>query len=350
MAKLKAHEVDAFLAKFAPGYRIFLIYGPDRGLVSERARIVAAGTKVPLDDPFAVIKLDASAINSDPARLADEVLTVSMFGGDRLVWVKDAGNEKGFVEALKALAGQTLDSVTVIIEADDLKPSSSLRSLCENAQTIMALPCYADDARAIDRLIDTERASSRLTISLEARALLKNNLGGDRLASKGEIEKLILYCMGQGRIEVSDVEAAIGDVSMSTMDELIDAMLAGDPIKLDEAFSRINERGTTVQSILSIVTRQISGLMDQRSGMDRDGKTAAAAVASARPPVFFTRKPLVERILGSTTTTVFLRYLERIQATVLESRKNADLGTAICHRTLLSIALEQARGHQGQRR
>lgn len=350
MAKLKAHEVDAFLAKSAPGYSIFLVYGPDRGLVSERARIIATGTKIPLDDPFAVIKLDASTINSDPARLADEALTVSMFGGNRLVWVKDAGNEKGLVEALKALAGQTLESATVIIEADDLKPSSALRALCESAQTVLALPCYADDDRAIDRLIDAELAKSKLTISLEARALLKNSLGGDRLASKGEIEKLVLYCLGQGRIELSDVAVAIGDVSISSMDELVDAMLGGDPIKMDEAFSRINERGTSVQSILSTITRQLSSLMDQRFSMDRDGKTAAATVASARPPVFFARKPLVERILGSTTTSVFLRYLKRIQSTVLESRKNADLATAICHRALLSIALEQARSRSNQRR
>ncbi len=344
MAKLKAHEVDGFLAKSAPGYRIFLVYGPDRGLVSERAKFIAAGTRIPLDDPFSVVRLDASAVNSDPARLADEALTVSMFGADRLVWVKDAGNEKGLIDALKGLTAKTLDSATIIIEADDLKPSSGLRSLCENAPTVMALPCYADDARAIDRLIDTELASASLTISLDARTLLKNSLGGDRLASKSEIQKLVLYCLGQGRIEEADVEAAIGDVSVSTMDELVDAMLGGDPAKVDEAFARINQRGTSVQSILSTVNRQLSGLMEQRFGMDRDGKTAAAAVASARPPVFFARKPLVEKILGSTPTAVFLRYLERIQTTVLESRKNAELGSAICHRTLLSIALEQARG------
>jgi DNA polymerase III subunit delta len=350
MAKLKAHEVDAFLAKSAPGYRIFLLYGPDRGLISERARQIAVNTKIPLNDPFSVIKLDASAINSDPARLADEALTVSMFGGDRLVWVKDAGNEKGLIDSLKALSAKTLDSVTIIIEADDLKPSSGLRLLCETAQTVVALPCYADDARAIDRLIDAELANASLTISLEARVFLKNSLGGDRLASKSEIEKLVLYCLGQGRIEVSDVESAIGDVSITTLDELVDSMLSGNPVKLDEAFSRIDARGTSVHSILSTVTRQLSSLMDQRFGMDRDGKTAAAAVTSARPPVFFTRKPLIEHILTATGTSVFLRFLERIQTTVLESRENADLASALCHRTLLLITLEQSRARTSQRR
>lgn len=350
MAKLKAHEVDTFLAKSAPGFRIFLVYGPDRGLVSERAKLIATAAKIPLDDPFAVIRLDAATIQADPARLADEALTVSMFGGDRLVWIKDAGNEKGLVDALKAVAAKPLEAVTLIIEADDLKPTSALRALCENAQTIMALPCYADDARAIDRLIDTEMAAAGLTISIEARALLKNSLGGDRLASRNEIEKLILYCRGQGRVNEADVVAAIGDVSAASVDELVDAMLGGDPVKLDDAFGRVTGRGTSVQAVLSTVMRQLNGLLEQRFGMERDGKSAAAAIASARPPVFFARKPLVERVLGATSVSVLLRYLERIQQTVLESRKNAALAEAICHRALLSITLEQARGHNVQRR
>jgi DNA polymerase III subunit delta len=342
MAKLKAHEVDGYLAR-PLAHRIVLIYGPDRGLVSERAKAVAAATKVPLDDPFSVVKLEASLIQADPARLADEALTVSMFGGDRLVWIKDAGNEKGLVDALKPLTAIPLESATILIEADDLKPASGLRSLCENAAAAMALPCYADDSRAVDTLIDRELAAASLTISLDARNLLKSSLGGDRLASRSEIEKLVLYCRGQKRVEIADVEDAIGDVSSTTADELVDAMLGGDVRAFDAAFSSMTAKGPGVQGLLAIVTRQVSNLAEQRFGMDRDGKTAAAAVAAARPPVFFTRKAVVERILASTPAPRFLGYLERIQDAVLQSRKEADLATAIIHRLLMGITLEQAR-------
>jgi DNA polymerase-3 subunit delta len=343
MAKLKAHEVDGFLSRAGNGYHIFLIYGPDRGLVSERASQIAKSTKVPLDDPFSVIKLDASTLNADPARLADECLTVFMFGGDRLVWVKDAGNEKGLVEAVKSISQAELQGVTLIIEADDLKPASGLRSTCENAVTIMALPCYADDDRGVDRLIDTELAKYGLTITLDARSALKNSLGGDRLASRGELEKLALYCMGAKQVTREDIDFAIGDVSSSSLDELIDTVIGGSPAKLDEVFAKLTERGTSAQTILLMTTRQLSQLMDQRSSMEKDGKTAAAMVASARPPVFFTRKALVERVLGGTPVKTFLRYLDKIQTAVLESRKNASLADAICQRTLLAIAVEQGR-------
>lgn len=344
MAKLKAHEVDTFIAKSAPDFRIYLIYGPDRGLVSERSATIAKGLKIPLDDPFSVIRLEAGTIHADPARLADEALTVSMFGGERLVWIKDAGNEKGLVEALKALASRPPDAATVIIEADDLKPASALRSLCENSSAIMALPCYADDAKGVDRLIDSQLSEARLTIALDARQLLKGSLGGDRLASRSELEKLLLYSRGSGQINIADVEAAIGDVSASSMDELVDAILSGNTVDLDVIFAKLTGRGTSIQTILSTLTRQLNSLMEQRFGMDNEGKSAATAVASARPPIFFARKALVERILGSTSTDTFLRYLARIQSTVLESRKNANLANAICHRTLLAMSIEQSRG------
>jgi hypothetical protein len=65
--------------------------------------------------------------------------------------------------------------------------------------------------------------------------------------------------------------------------------------------------------------------------------------------VFFTRKAVVERILASTPAPRFLGYLERIQDAVLQSRKEADLATAIIHRLLMGITLEQARARNQTR-
>lgn len=348
MAKLKSHEVDAYLAR-PLAHRIVLVYGPDRGLVSERAKAAAAATRIPLDDAFSVVKLDAASIQADPARLADEALTVSMFGGDRLVWIKDAGNEKGLADALKQLAANPPQSATVLIEADDLKPASGLRLLCENSAAAVALPCYSDDGRSVDALIDRELTAAGLAISLDARNLLKSSLGGDRLASRSELEKLILYSKGQKRIETADVEAAIGDVSSTAADELVDAMLGGDVAGLDAAFTAMTSRSGTLQGILAVVAQQVTRFAEQRFAMERDGKTAGAVVAAAKPPVFFTRKTQVERILGTTPALRFLVYLERIQETVLQSRKEASLAGSIIHRLLLGIALEQARArNQGR--
>ncbi|RWC61979.1 MAG: DNA polymerase III subunit delta, partial [Mesorhizobium sp.] len=51
MAQKKAFEVDGWLARPDPRISIVLLYGPDRGLVSERAKAFAGKTGLPLDDP-----------------------------------------------------------------------------------------------------------------------------------------------------------------------------------------------------------------------------------------------------------------------------------------------------------
>ena len=90
MAQKKAYEVDAWLSRPDRAHAIVLIYGPDRGLVAERARAFAVATGLPLDDPFSVVRLDASEIERDQGRLLDEARTVPMFSARRLLWVRNA--------------------------------------------------------------------------------------------------------------------------------------------------------------------------------------------------------------------------------------------------------------------
>ena len=94
MAQKKAHEVDAWLARQSRTTGIVLLYGPDRGLVSERARKVAASTGLSPDDPFSVVRLDAVEIEQQPGRLVDEARTVPMFSDRRLIWVRNARRTK----------------------------------------------------------------------------------------------------------------------------------------------------------------------------------------------------------------------------------------------------------------
>lgn len=343
MAQKKAHEVDGWLVKPHAEARIILVYGPDRGLVSERAKRFAATTGLPLDDAFTVVRMDAAGIADDPGRLVDEMRTVPMFADRRLVWVTGAGADKPLADAVSSIVADPPADALLLIEAGELRKNAALRTAVEAAKTGMALPCYADDARALDGLIEQQLSEAGLGITSEAREVLKAGLGGDRLASRAEIEKLVLYCKGKQRIELSDVREAAGDAAGLSLDDVVDAVLAGRPADFDTAFSRLIGAGTQPFLLLSAAMRQFQALQMMRDRMDRERQPAAAVVASARPPVFFARRRLVERALSNWSADACARALDRINSAVLETRQRPDLAVASTRQALLAAAVTGAR-------
>lgn len=341
MAQKKAHEVEAWLRRPADNVAIILVYGPDRGLVSERARAFAERTGLPLDDPFSVVKLDAGEAERDQGRLLDEARTVPMFSTRRLLWVRNAGAQKSLAEDVKALSAEPPRDAVILIEAGDLKKGVALRTAVEGSSIGMALPCYGDEDRDVDSVIDDELAKSAMGITMEARGALRRNLGGDRLATRGEIAKLALYAHGNREIELDDVLAMTGDVSGVSVDDAVDAMLDGKVDDFDQAFTRHTLGGSQSYLVLAAAMRQMQALHLMRAGMS--GRNAAAAVAAARPPVFFARRKLVERVLERWSAEALQRGLARLQTAVLATRQRPELAVEIARHALLGVAVEGAR-------
>ena len=344
MAQKKAHEVDSWLRHPDPDVAIVLFYGPDRGLVAERARAFVDAVGLDAADPFSSIRIEASELEATPGRLIDEAATVPMFSARRLIWVKGAAAHKQLAEDVKALATSPPRDSVVLIEGGDLKKGAALRAAVENGRSAMALPCYADEGKAIDAVIDDILRRENLTIGLEARQALRANLGGDRLASRSEVEKLALYCRGGGEIRVEDVRAMIGDVSGLGIDDAVDAVLSGNGQAFDASFTRLVSSGTSPFLVLAAAMRQFQLLQLMRGEIDTAGKSAAAAVASARPPVFFSRRRLVEAALQRWSAPALARALERLQATILLTRQRPDLDVATSRQALIALLVESARG------
>lgn len=343
MAQKKAHEVDSWLARPDPKTFLVLLYGPDRGLVAERGKAFAERTGLPLDDPFSVVKLDGAEVERGEGRLLEEAQTVPMFSDRRLLWVRNASGQKGLADEVKALLAEPARDATILIEAGDLKKGAALRTVVEGADGGMALPCYADDGRDIEAVIDDELRKAGITMALEARQALRRNLGGDRLATRAELQKLTLYALGQPEISLEDVKAMTGDVSGQSLDDAVDAVLDGRIGDFDSAFARHCQAGGQPFLALSGTMRQFHAIHAMRGAMEESGRNAASVVAGARPPVFFSRRKLIERTLERWNRQVIERALGRLQAAVLQSRRRPDLASALVRQALLGIAVESAR-------
>ena len=343
MAEIKSYEFEGFLQKSVRHYRLFVIYGPDRGLVAERGAQIAKSTGVDLTDGFALIKLDASDIQSEPGRLLDEVNAFGLFGGEKLIWIGGAANEKQLVDGLALLASQPPEGSYVLVEAGDLKKGSALRKVAESERSIACIACYQDDARALNGLIDTELAASNMRITPAARQLLLESIGGDRIASRNEVQKLILYCMKDELIDEAHVLDIVGDASAVSVDEVVDAVLAGDPDGFLHAVQKVIASKTAVFLVLQGTMKQLQTLEMMRLEMEERQQQAPQVMQTLGRGIHFKRKPLFEKSLRNWNSSDLARETARLNAAILQSRQNAALEDNVAIQTLLATTLQSAR-------
>jgi DNA polymerase III subunit delta len=341
MTALKAGEIDAFIARPDPARPIALIFGPDLGLVRERTEALIAKSVDDLNDPFALARIEGDTLAEEPERLVEEAHTVPLFGGRRAVWVK-AGS-RNFVAAVeRVIAAPPASDCRVVIEAGDLKRNAPLRTACERAAVVAAIPCYVDGERELGRLVDEEMRSAGLTIAPDARGLLLSLIGGDRRASRNEVRKLALYAHGRTRVEVDDVLAVVADASALALDGIIDAAFTGRPADVEALFARARAQAMPASVVVASTLKQATQLHRARVAIEA-GSSVGEASARMTPPVHFRRKAAVETALSNWTAARLERTMAQLAEAVLDTRRRPILAEPICERALLSIAVAARR-------
>ena len=340
MTAVKASEVERFIAKPDPRTPIVLIYGPDAGLVHERADALVKASVDDVSDPFAFVRIDGDELAGNTARLVEEAHTVPLFGGRRCVLVKSGS--RNIAPAVEMVVEQPSSECRVIIEAGDLRKSSPLRALCEKAKSAVALPCYLDDKRALASLIDEEMRDAGLALADDARAELTTLLGGDRLASRNELRKLTLYARGKERVELADVRAVVSDASEQALDGVLDAAFAGKTAEVESEFGKARAGGSAPAAIVSAAIRQVANLHKMKLAIDA-GDSIDFAMQRGAPPVHFSRKDAVGAALRTWSAPRLLRAMEQLAEASLEARRQPALADTIAQRTLLSIAVSARR-------
>jgi DNA polymerase III subunit delta len=340
MVALKAAEVDAYIAGRDGARPIALVFGPDAGLVSERADAIVRAAVDDPNDPFALVRLDGDELAGDPSRLIDEANTVPLFGGRRAIRVKAGGRD--FSSALAILAADPPRDCRIVIEAGDLRRNSPLRTLCERAKTVAAIACYLDGDRELGRLIDEEMRTADLKIAPDARAALLPLLGGDRRASRNEVRKLALYARGKQEVDLDDVLATVADASSLVLDSVIDAAFAGRTGELETLLAKARAAGIAPPRIIASAVFQAAQLHRARLAIEAGASMAEVAdqvVSRAQ----FRRRPAVEAALSAWTAARIERVMADLAAATLETRRLsgslADLSDPVVGRALLITAM-----------
>lgn len=318
-------------------FRVYLIYGENSGLVRERANQLVKKIAGSLDDPFQVCALDKESHE----RLIEEATALSLMGGQRVVWVREATDTLSkSLEAFCALYPtdgvdpSRFDSI-VIIEAGSLSPRSPLRILAEKHPLIAALPCYAETGRSLEETLRGLLGKKR--IAAEAFRYLLAILGTDRALIRNEVEKLLLYVGSDPEITLTHVQQAIGDGAEYSVEDVVYAAMSGQPVMVDKALTKAIKEGVNMIALTRSLLQHTDRLLQARF-LFEEGTPAKVAISKLSPPVFFKRTDSFLKALDSWNSQSLYALLRYIQKLEFLCKQTATPAEVLCQHFVLTIA------------
>ena len=332
--KIAAGRVESFLKRPDPAVRAVLVYGPDIGLVGERALALIGTVVDDPADPFRVSFLTGSGLAGDPALLGAEAGAMSLTGGRRVVRLREATDRNA--DSIKAILQDPLVDALIVAEAGELAAGSRLRKLFEQSDGAAAIACYGDEGVALERLIEETLSAFQVTASPDAIAYLAGNLGADRQLTRREIEKLALYAGSGGHVGLEDAEAIVGDSATVTLDDVVNAAAGGNYAALETSLKRVWNEGLAPVAVLRAATRHFERLFAVTSRTDI-GQDPTAAMKSLRPPVFWKREQEFRRQLTLWPMDALASALDRLLQAEIRCKQSGYPDQEICHRTLLEL-------------
>jgi DNA polymerase-3 subunit delta len=328
-------DADAFVARPDPRRPVILVYGPDQGLVRERVDALLRGGTSDTNDPFSVVAIDGDVVASDPGRLADEARTLGLFGGRRLVHVR--AGARNFNDAVENLLADPPQDALIVIEAGDLKRGAPLRKIVEASPAGAALPCYQDNERDIARLITRTMSEAGVSIDAASRDALLSLLGADRMATRSELDKLVLYAGTEKRIDYEDVRAVIADSSALVLDDVVDAAAAGEGEAALAAFAKAREAGIPASVVIGAAIRHVA-LLHRLSLRVERGEQPGRIVEDPALRIHFSRKDRVRRALDRFGAAALERTLAALGVAALAARRTAEIAEPLAEREVLALA------------
>jgi DNA polymerase-3 subunit delta len=335
--RLTNFQISSFLQKPDPSLRVILVYGPDSGLVRERAETLAKKTVPDLADPFRVAVLTGGIVAEHPARLMDEIAAQALGGGRRLVRLQQA-TDSIFAALAAVLNDMPSGDSLLIIEAGELEKRSKLRALCESeSRLVCAIPCYVEEGPARQRIIGEILQALNLRAPRDVLIFLGEILPPDRLAMRGELEKLALYAHGKNAVTMDDVLAVVPDAGAAEIDDLVHAVGSGETRRAEMLLDRLLTEQTSPVAILRAAQRHFLRLQWARGEMGK-GMDAGAAIQKLQPPVFWKYKDSMAAQLRRWPETRLEQALNRLYEAEAAIKRTGIPDTALCAQLLVQMA------------
>lgn len=338
---MKAKRAEMERALRSPSaYRFFLAYGPDDSGSHSLVKIAAAGAGPEAER----IELTGAELRADPARLADEAASISLFGGARYIVVQPAGDE--CLAAVEALLQAPAAGNPVLLIAGALKPASKLLKFALAQPAALALASYAPEGQEAERLVTDMARAEGLNVRSDVARRLADACAGNRAILALELQKLALYldaAPGKPKPLEHDALDAVGAAAEEgDLSRLVDSVGSGNLAMLQSELVRLASEGIEGIPLIRAMLRRMSLLTRLRAQVEL-GKSPDAVMASQGKALFWKEKDSIFRQLSKWRPEALARSVSRLLEAERQVKASGGLGPTAVDEELFAICRQAAR-------
>lgn len=319
--------------------RLFLVFGQDESAIASIAAAMAAR----LGDSEA-IDIDSGKLRSDPALLADEAASQSLFGGARHIRLNFAREEA--LDAVANLLSAEQAGNPVIATAGDLKKGSKLRTLVEGSPRALSYVCYPpSEGEAVDQTVAMAgRLGLRLDRTLAAQIV--RYTGQDRRLAAMELEKLSLYYDAAPERMVTVERDALAALAAETAEEdigaLVNQVMNGDIKLLGRTIVEARTVGIEAIRVIRALQRRVAQLTGLRAKVEA-GADPGAVVRGNRAIFWKEQDVFIRQVRQWSAMRLASLNAHLIDLEARLMAAGGDLGDTMLEAELVRIARAAAR-------
>lgn len=322
-------QFRAAIDRRAPDIRLYLLYGADIAGAEEWASRLARSM-----GPHAErVDLDPAALRADPAVLATEAASTSLFASARYIRIAGIGDESA--ESVAMLLGAANAGNPVVALGPGLKNTGKLAKLALAAPNALVMACYVPNADEAERLAVAIGQEHGLRLSRDAAGQIAAAAANDRAIMTREIEKLATFLdAAPERPVAADAQSwqAIGaDLGDAELWRATDALLDGRLDQLGTELNRLTGAGGSAIPLLRGIVRRLMTLAELRADVDKGG---AAATVMERHHIHIRERAVTGRALRHWSpqriSTVIQQLRNAERAAMLAGNAGAVLSDAAC--------------------
>lgn len=338
--KANRAQIESALKARGGQNRFLLLYGPDdsgsRGLAAILAQAMGAESER--------VDLAGTDLKTDPARLADEAASISLFGDARHILVEANGDE--IVSAVEALIEAPAAGNPVVIVAGVLRPASRLLKLALAEPAALAFASYIPEGRDADRLVLDLARQAGLAMRPDVASRVATATSGNRAVIERELEKFAIYLdaapdrpqpIDHDLVDTLGAASEGGDLS-----RLVDSVAGGDAQLLQAELLRLASEGIEGIPLIRAMLRRMLLLGRLRAEVDR-GTSVDAVMASQGKSLFWKEKPAVTQQLGRWRSDMLAKATTRLLQAERDVKASGALGAVAVDEELFAICRQAAR-------